>query len=123
VAIIFLMSVSSVVDVTEVILEVPVPCFLSGWSDDHSALLGYSSVQSLSVFVDSLFVDSSVTNLSVVMFDLSLDPGVVLKFLDIGNSVLNILDVLVNEVLSLVDLSGLLTLEFSLLGLKFLHVG
>ena len=57
------------------------------------------------------------------MFDLSLDPGVVLKFLDIGNSVLNILDVLVNEVLSLVDLSGLLTLEFSLLGLKFLHVG
>jgi len=123
VAIIFLMSVSSVVDVTEVILEVSVPCFLSGWSDDHSALLGYSSVQSLSVFVDSLFVDSSVTNLSVVMFDLSLDPGVVLKFLDIGNSVLNILDVLVNEVLSLVDLSGLLTLEFSLLGLKFLHVG
>ena len=122
-AIIFLMSVSSVVDVTEVILEVSVPCFLSGWSDDLSALLGYSSVQSLSVFVDSLFVDSSVTNLSVVMFDLSLDPGVVLKFLDIGNSVLNILDVLVNEVLSLVDLSGLLTLEFSLLGLKFLHVG
>lgn len=89
-----LVSVSWVVEISNVVLDISVPCFLSSWSNGMSALSVDFLWSADDVLVMNWSPGSWVAVLWIVVGDLVLVPGVLLGLLDELDSVFDIFDIL-----------------------------
>jgi len=121
VVIVFLAFVSWMVDVAGVDLDLVVPGSLSTKGGNSSALSRDFEWNSLLVFVGNLSHFLWITSFWEVVFDLVLEPGILLVTLNLGNSNIDISDSLLGEIKSLCFLLRQSTLESSSGRLKLIQ--